>query len=187
VEKEKLWGGNTEIEKDGFRVEKADEGDYQVFAHIIQTAWASMDQKEWFVADNADYIYQMLATGKGIGYKAVDPAADVVAGVFVAVIPGLDENNMGYDVGLPAEELSLVAHMDSVAVLPKYRGHRLQRRLMTAAEKELRERGFRYLMCTVHPDNLYSRNNVAAQGYESMMMKEKYGGYPREIFLKKLF
>ncbi len=122
MEKEEFWGGNTEIEKDGFQVEKADEGDYQVFAHIIQTAWAAMDQKEWFVADNADYIYQMLATGKGIGYKAVDPAADVVAGVFVAVIPGLDENNMGYDVGLPAEELSLVAHMDSVAVLPKYRG-----------------------------------------------------------------
>ena len=82
-------------------------------------------------------------------------------------------------------ELPLVAHMDSVAVLPGYRGHRLQRRLMEAAEKDLTESGFKFLMCTVHPDNRYSRNNVISRGYEPVMVKEKYGGIVREIFLKR--
>lgn len=174
------------METGRFVIKKADAGDYQVFARIIQTAWETMDRKEWFVADNAEYTYRMLTTGKGMGYKAVDTAAGDVAGVFMAVIPGLDESNMGYDIGLSQEELPLVAHMDSAAVLPRYRGHKLQRRLMEAAERELKERGFRFLMCTVHPDNCYSRNNVTGQGYESMMVKEKYGGYVREIFLKRI-
>lgn len=167
-------------------IEKAVTEDYQIFANIIQAVCEAMDQKEWFVADNTEYTYRMLTAGKGTGYKAVDPATGAVAGVFMAVIPGLDADNMGYDAGLPAGELPLVAHMDSVAVLPEYRGHRLQRRLMEAAEKELKERGFWYLMCTVHPDNCYSRNNVIGQGYESVTVKEKYGGHVREIFLKKI-
>lgn len=41
-------------------------------------------------------------------------------------------------------------------------------------------------MCTVHPDNCYSRDNIVSQGYESVAVKEKYGGYVREIFLKCL-
>lgn len=42
-------------------------------------------------------------------------------------------------------------------------------------------------MCTVHPENYYSRNNVIRQGYEVVLTKEKYGGYIRDILLKKLF
>ena len=84
------------------------------------------------------------------------------------------------------QELSLVAHMDSVAILPEYRGYKLQYRLMQTAEGDLREKGFRYLLCTVHPDNRYSRDNIVSQGYKSVAVKEKYGGYMREIFLKRI-
>lgn len=168
-----------------FRIEKAVCEDYKIFADIIQNVWQAMAKKEWYVADNAEYTYRMLTTGQGQGYKAVEEETGAVAGVFMAVVPGIHESNMGYDMGLPQEELSLVVHMDSVAVLPECRGHRLQKRLMEAAEADLRERGFRYFMCTVHPDNCYSRNNIISQGYKSMMIKEKYGGYVREVFLKK--
>lgn len=167
-------------------IEKAVPEDYQIFADVIQAVWEALDKKEWFMADNADYTYQMLTTGRGTGYKAVDMDTGDIAGVFMAAVPGLEKDNLGYDIGLREEELPLVAHMDSVAVLPEYRGHRLQRRLMEAAERELIERGFKFLMCTVHPDNCYSRNNVMSQGYEPVMTKEKYGGYVREIFLKRV-
>lgn len=168
-----------------FRIEKAKKEDDRLFADIIRAVWQAMERKEWYIADDAEYTHRMLSTGKGIGYKALDEGG-TVAGIFMAVMPGLDESNMGYDIGLSDEELPWVAHMDSVAVLPKYRGYRLQRRLMEAAERELESRGYRYLMCTVHPDNCYSRNNVISQGYEPMLTKEKYGGNIREVFLKKL-
>ena len=169
-----------------FRIEGADVRDYQMFADIIQTVWNGLDRKDWFVADNAEYTYEMLGSGRGIGYKAVDTDTGETAGVFMATIPGMGQENLGRDAGLADGELSLVAHMDSIVILPKYRGHKLQYRLMQTAEGDLRAKGFKYLMCTVHPDNCYSRNNIVSQGYESVAVKEKYGGYVREIFLKCL-
>lgn len=175
-----------EDRKTDFRICRAAPDDFKVFADIIQTVWNNLDKKEWFVADNAEYTYEMLNTGKGIGYKAVDVNTGQVAGVFLTTMPGLGEENLGRDIGLDREELPLVAHMESVAILPEYRGHKLQYRLMQAAESELIEKGFKYLMCTVHPENRYSRNNVLRQGYESVAVKRKYGGYMREIFLKRI-
>lgn len=169
-----------------FRIERADVGDYRLFSDIIQTVWQNLDKKEWFVADDAAYTYEMLESKKGIGYKALAVDPGEVVGVFMAAIPGVSPWNLGYDVGMEEARLLLVAHMESVAILPGYRGHKLQYRLMQAAETDLRNQGFRYLMCTVHPDNCYSRNNVVSQGYKPVMVKEKYGGYLREIFLKDL-
>ena len=102
------------------------------------------------------------------------------------VFPGLSEENLGRDINLSETDLLKVAHMDSVAVLPQYRGHGLQNKLMQAAEAEARQRGYRYLMCTVHPDNHYSKNNVLKQGYHVIATKEKYGGYTRNILLKEI-
>ena len=72
-----------------FRIERADITDYQMFADIIQTVWNALDKKEWFVADNAEYTYEMLQSGRGMGYKAVDSNTGMTAGVFMAVIPGI--------------------------------------------------------------------------------------------------
>ena len=169
-----------------FRIERAAAADYQLFADIIQSVWRGMDHKDWYLADNSDYTYHMLTSGEGLGYKAIETETGAVAGVFLAVIPGLSEENMGRDAGFPEEELPKVAHMDTAAVLPQYRGHQLQYRLMQAAEADLRAMGFRYLMGTIHPDNVYSMNNAMKQGYRIIGEKLKHGGKRRAILLKEL-
>ena len=169
-----------------FQIKKAVPADYQLFADIIRTVWEQMKEKSWFVPDNADYTYQALSSGTGLGYKAVDTKTGTAAAVFLAVIPGMDKCNLGRDAGMEESELLSVAHMDSVAVLPAYRGLGLQKRLMEAAEADLKARGIRYLICTVHPDNRFSLNNVLKQGYEILTVKEKYGGYTRAILRKTI-
>ena len=169
-----------------FQIERATEADYLIFADIIQTVWRLMDEKDWYIADNSAYTYHMLSSGEGLGYKAVETQTGKVAGVFLAVIPGLSEENMGRDAGLAEEELVKVAHMDTAAVLPEYRGNPLQYRLMQAAEADLRARGFRYLIGTVHPDNVYSMNNGLTQDYKVIGEKMKHGGKRRAILLKEL-
>lgn len=169
-----------------FIIEKADISDYKLFAHIIQYVWNSMEQKDWFMADNADYTYRMLSSGQGTGYKAIHAESGKVAAVFMATVPGLDKSNLGYDIGFSGQQLLETAHMDSVAVLPAYRGRGLQCRLMQAAEKDLKERGFHYLLCTIHPQNQYSRNNALKQGYRFMLQKEKYNGNIRDILMKEI-
>ena len=99
-----------------FRIEGADVRDYQMFADIIQTVWNGLDRKDWFVADNAEYTYEMLGSGRGIGYKAVDMDTGETAGVFMATIPGMGQENLGRDAGLADGELSLVAHSDTAKV-----------------------------------------------------------------------
>lgn len=167
-----------------FEIVKAEEKDYELFASIIQEVYEAMEQKEWFAADNAEYTYEMLKYSNGVGYKAIHQPSGAVAGILLTTFPGDSEENLGRDIGLPESELMLVAHMDSVAILPEYRGAGLQKRLMQHAEQELTEQGYRYFMCTVHPENRYSRQNIIKQGFKPVKTALKYGGYRREIFLR---
>lgn len=167
-----------------FKIVEASEKDTDRIAALIFKVWEEMEQKEWFVADNADYTREMIRSGKGIGYMAVEEETGALAGVFMTVFPGDSEENLGRDAGLAKEELSKVAHMDSVAVLREYRGNHLQYRLMQEAEQKLTKKGYRYLMCTIHPENQYSMQNAVKQGYRVVAQKEKYGGHLRNILLK---
>lgn len=169
-----------------FKITQATPPDYPSIASLIQSVWDQLEQKAWFAVDNSDYTIHMLETGQGIAFKATEQETGALAGIFMIVFPGLSQENLGRDISLPEKELSRVVHMDSAAVLPEYRGYGLQQKLMQAAEAEAFKRGYRYLMCTVHPDNHYSRNNVLKQGYHIAATKEKYGGYMRNIFIKKL-
>lgn len=169
-----------------FLIERAVPADYQMVADVIQSVWQQIQQKDWFVADDSEYTCHTLKEGNGIGFKAFDVDSGALAGVFLAALPGSSAENLGRDIGLTEMELGKVAHMESIAILPEYRGNGLQYTMMKAAEEELKKQGYRYLMCTVHPENRYSKNNIIKQGYEVVLTKEKYGGYVRDILLKKL-
>ena len=169
-----------------FLIERAVHEDYQIITDVIQSVWQQIERKEWFVADDSEYTCRILKEGNGIGYKAFEKDSGALAGVFIAALPGKREENLGRDMGLSEEELGKVAHMESVAIFPEYRGNGLQYTLMKTAEEELRRLGCRYLMCTVHPENKFSRDNMIRQGYQVVLTKEKYGGYLRDILLKEL-
>ena len=169
-----------------FLIERAVPEDYLIVADVIQSVWQQIQQKDWFVADDSEYTCRTLKEGNGIGYKAFEKDSGALAGVFLAALPGNGEENLGRDIGLPEIELGKVAHMESIAIRSEYRGNGLQHSMMKIAEEELRKQGYRYLMCTVHPENRYSKNNIIKQGYQVVLTKEKYGGYLRDILLKKL-
>ena len=199
-----------------FEIRKCGREDIDTIVGLIQTVYEQMEQKEWFAADNSEYTRKMLAEGRGTAWMAVEKKSGQPAGVFMTAIPfvprktiakpGTDEipvagtdgisgpgsmqedyeENLGRDIGLPESELGKVAHMDSAAVLPAFRGFHLQRRLMKAAEEELQREGFRYLCCTVHPDNKSSLQSVLSQGYRIAKTCEKYGGFPRHILVREL-
>lgn len=169
-----------------FRIEKASVDSYQEIAELIESVWDQMEIKDWFVADSAEYTYKVLSEGKGTAYVAFEEESNRLAAIFMIVFPGKSEDNLGRDAHISEEELAFVAHMESAAVLPEFRGHKLQYRLMQEGEKELKKLGYRYLMCTVHPENKFSLDNVRNQGYKIMKIGEKYDGYWRAVLLKKL-
>ena len=134
-----------------------------------------MEHREWFAPEeDKDYIKSLLSTHTGIIWKAIETVSGQTAGLFIVVFPGL-----------PETELCSVAHMDTVAVHPNFRGYGLQRLLISQAEEALSKTQYRYLLCTVHPENSFSRSNMEKLGYTYIKQALKYGGLPRCIYLKK--
>ena len=114
-----------------------------------------------------------MKTGKMELWVAMD--GDRMAADFDILRPGLDDYNYGYDLNFTQEQLLRVINMDSAAVLPEYRGLGLQRKLIAMGEEQLRREGEHILLCTVHPDNRFSLDNVLKQGYQIQRKLDKYG------------
>lgn len=170
-----------------FTFKKAGKDDIAALTQLIEEVWKVIEHSEWFAIypeEVGEYMNDLLNRQKGTIWKAVDAVANQLAGMYIVTYPETDSDNLGYDIGLSGSELSRVAHMDTVAVHPLYRGHGLQQKLTSFVEKELFSAGFCYLMCTIHPDNSYSRHNMEACGYQVVKEVLKYGGLPRLVLLK---
>ncbi len=163
---------------------RAQEADADEIGQLIRKVYDGMEHKEWFAADAESYIRGMLSSDSAVTYKALESRTGEMAGILNAYLPGDSGENMGHDVGFSLEQCRLSAHMDTMAVLPEYRGHHLQYQMLLRAERDLYDLGCRYFFATVHPDNHASKNTMLRLGYKEMATKEKYGGYLRNIMLK---
>lgn len=103
------------------------------------------------------------------------------------LIPPLDDEHLGYDIGYPSEGLERIIYQEVTNVHPDYRGYGLQQHLGRLLMKEL-EHGSRFdLVCaTVAPFNIPSLKDKFALGLRIGALKPKYGGKLRYIFMKEL-
>ncbi|KPL57984.1 hypothetical protein [Rossellomorea vietnamensis] len=104
------------------------------------------------------------------------------------LIPPIDEEHLGLDVGLETEELPQVIYQEISNVHPNYRGNRLQQTLahLIMQEQAKLDQGFTYVACTVAPFNIPSLKDKFKQGMEIAALKIKYVDQLRYIFLKRL-
>ena len=154
-------------------IRKGTADDLEGFIQLLRHVKEAMTNPEWFYLDSPEEVREMFADGTMDLWVAMD--GERLAGAFDVLYPGLQSFNYGYSVGMAQEELLKVVNMDTAAVHPDYRGQGLQRKLMAYAEKALAEGGERILMCTVHPDNRYSLQNVLSQGYQIAATQPMYG------------
>lgn len=154
-------------------IRKGNISDTENFIRLLSQVREGMEHKEWFYLDPPEDVMEMMADGTMQLWVAMDGSR--LAAAFSILTPGFAENNYGYDLGFTEEELLRVINMDSAAVHPDYRGFGLQKKLMLTAEQELYGAGERILLCTVHPDNRFSLQNVLNQGYAIQKKLEKHG------------
>jgi len=158
--------------------------DTEIFLQFLEDVWKAMPRKDWFYLDPPDTVRRMMKAGIMTLWLAMD--GERIAAAFDILYPGLATYNYGYDLGLSEAELLQVVHMDTSAVHADYRGMGLQQKMVQTAEKELSGRGRRILLCTVHPENSYSLNNMLKQGYEIQKRVSKYSS-ERFILRKDIF
>lgn len=168
-----------------FQIRQAKEADAEAIARMIAQVKQGMERPEWFAPGDRTYVEQHIsAQGFTVVAEIIQEESPVIAAAFVVDIPGDTAENLGNELALGRKERMKAAHMDLAAVLPEYRGHQLQKRLLEAAERETIRRGMKYLMGTVHPENRYSLNSMMSHGYRIIGTKEMYGGLLRHILYK---
>ena len=184
-----------------YKIRLATLDDAYTIWQIMDTCSKAMEHKEYFICDDLDYVKDILS-GHGFGVVACDTNGTIVGNLLVKY-PGLDEENLGYDVFLPNSEhnqnsspydipltsdnLNRVLHMDSSTVLPEHRGHGLEAKMIAYAETLVDTYKYSYSLATVAPDNLASLKSLEHNGYQCMVTKEKYGGLMRCVMMKTLY
>ncbi len=166
--------------KNTFIISQAELKDVTNIHNLMKAVYEKLEDKTLFFCDDLEYVQRHIEK-EGFAIK-VEQDGKLVASLIVR-FPGDAEDNLGKDVNI--HELKKVAHIESIVVDEKYRGNGLQDRMIKFAEEVIFQRGYIYLMATVSPDNKHSLDNFKRNGYEAMMIKEKYGGLRRVILLKK--
>lgn len=156
-----------------FLIREAGREDMESFLALLQIAHAHLENKEWLYLDDPEEFREMMDDGSMKLWVAMD--GNRLAAAFDILIPGMDPYNYGFDLGFDEEMLLATVNMDTIVVHPDYRGHGLMRTLMTEAEMWAGKHGYKYLTCTVHPENSYSLNNMLALGYRIQRTMPKYG------------
>lgn len=157
--------------------------DTEQFIKLLNHVKQNMEHKEWLYLDSPDEVREMMKAGTMSLWVAVDGKRMV--GAFDTLNPKLAPFNYGYILGLDDIDLLRVVNMDTAVVHPDDRGHGLQKRMMQQAEMELAESGKHILLCTVHPHNHYSLNNLLSQGYTICKTVKLYGS-ERHLMRKNL-
>ena len=173
-------------ESDGYTLGVADPGMADALYEAMMHVWQLLPDKDLFSVGSLtpDWVRERITTS-GFGIVARSPAGEL-AGMMIVCFPGLDEDNLGYDLGMPAEALPAVALMDTAAVLPEHRGHGLEYRMFRFGEERLAGTAYRWLLCTISPRNAASLRSAEKAGYTVLMTKEKYGGHLRHILCKPI-
>lgn len=167
---------------ENLQIEQAGYADVPAIFSIMEQTCSMMQNPEWYIIEDAAYLKQHVEEEGTILKAVVD---GVMAGFLVIRYPKEAEDNLGSYVSLTEEERKFVAHMESAAVRPEFRGMGIQKKLMKKGEEILADTEYIYLMGTAHPDNVYSVNNFQQLGYEIVAQEKKYGGLPRYVFYRK--
>ena len=151
---------------------------------LMEDVISRLPSQELFAMDDEDYFLDHIKE-KGIIFGAF--YRNKLVAYSVLAFPEMSENNLGGEFGVPEEELSRVAVLDSTVVHETARGLGLQKYFNDWRENMARERGSLYLYSTVHPENRPSIRNLEASGLRLQFTRTMYGGKPRHCYAKRLF
>lgn len=169
--------------RNAFQFRRANEEDLPEICRIVKLAGESVPVKEWFEAEDEEFLAKHI---REEGFTLLAKKNGQTAAIMIVRIPGLAEDNLGEYLKISREEMKRVAHLEIAVVVPEYQGYGLQYELFCQSEAIVKNKQMRYLMATVHPDNIYSFRNMEKLGMKAVLETKKYGGKRRYVMSKTL-
>ncbi|MDZ5606020.1 GNAT family N-acetyltransferase [Bacillus pseudomycoides] len=178
------------------------EGTLKQNAQIFKVAPLSFDHIEQILSlqniviealENKDSLqpltleeYQYILKGNGMMIGAF--IEQELIAFRALLVPPVDDEHLGFDIGLTEDDLDLVIYQEISNVHPKCRGNGMQKILAKVIMEQLTQADskYDYVCCTVAPFNIPSLKDKFTQGMEIAALKEKYSGSMRYVFVKKL-
>jgi len=154
---------------------------------LQQTVVTHLPDKDLFHPDSADFFSRHMRESpaqRGVMYGCF--VHDDLIAYCTLSYPGTEADNIGFDLGWDRETCNTVAHLDTVAVHPDYRGNGLQRRFSRIMIARARADGYRRLCATVSPENIPSLNNCLQHGMKIERLVTRYQGKQRYLLVKWL-
>lgn len=131
-----------------------------------------------YYVEPIQFFRKQLAIEKGV--LGIFHKDDLV-GFNTASFPGIDEENLGRDIGLKPEELVLVSQLGPTVVHPDHRKKGILTRIVKIHLQVLKEIGYRHICCTVAPNNYPTIRSNMANGLIIKQLKLKYNNVLRYI------
>lgn len=162
------------------------EEDLKKIITIKQDIWDQLENKDFFVINGTtkEYIYNAVLE-QGLLLKAIDVISNIVG--FLIVLRTIAPSNEIMQT-FPNAKIEEYIEMDTVGILPDYRGMHLQRKMIEKAEKImiLKDNKIKYSIATVHPDNIASLKNFLEKGYKIIDERYMYQNKRRYVLKKDL-
>ena len=163
----------------------ANEDDLDEIFTIIQTVGKEIESKnhELFAySKNKDTYLHMLRTG----ICAVAVEGDKI---IASLLTRPEDNKEGILnlTGIPRMTISETIEFATCEVLEKYRGNKLEQKLIDFVLAELnKSEQYKYAICTVSPDNKASLKSVKNSGFAIYTKAKLYGGKTRYVLMKQI-
>ena len=156
-------------------VKDLDLDEYIEFREYVKS---DMEHPEWLGDFSKKDLEFMLTIGTEI-WNYTDGKELVCS---IMLIPSSEKDITSFDLTC---DYKLTLDWGPTMVNPKYVGNGLMSQMAKAMEEYVSSKGLKYVVGTVHPDNIYSVNNFIKNGYKEISRKEFKRGL-RSVYFKEL-
>ncbi len=153
--------------------------DLDYYIEFRESVRSRMDRPEWLGEIPKEGLEEMLSIGGKIWMYYL---GDVPVCTWMFIPAGDDAKE---DLEIEGIDYNLMGDIGPVFVNFDYLGHGLMYQMLVKFDEYLKIIGYKYVMTTVHPENVFSSNNMVKNGMKKVSQKVFKRG-PRDIYFKEL-
>lgn len=163
-------------EKDEFTMRLVGTDELREVVTLEKMVYEKLPNKQVLCTDTYEEMYEDMKTGAKI-LGVFNGKGELIAYRYVG-FPGCTDRNLGNDIHMAKGDLNKVVHLETTVVHPDYRGNELQSLTLQQIIPVVKDLGYRHLLCTVSPQNIFSLFNIMKNGLKIKALKKKYGKAP---------